>query len=841
MRWNVWLRGVTAALLVFVATIVQAATIGSTLSARVAASADATSMGVVIVAFKSRPIDMPHLAVLRGAGVTRGFILRELGMVAAPVTAAQVRALAGADAVRSIWANDALYYFNDQSRTLAGVDRLRTDAGLTKLNGGLPVSGRGDFSVVINDSGIDGTHEDLKLGENVIQNVQILTDTATLTDFTPLLVVENVPDTDSHVGHGTHCAGIVGGTGERSGGRYAGVAPGAKLIGLGSGAGLFILNALGGFEWSLANQFQVQAPIRIISNSWGSSGAFDPNDPINIASRLAHDRNIAVVFAAGNAGPGPDTLNPYAKAPWVIGVAAGTKEGGLAGFSSRGTPKDRRLSNSDPNDDYDAPTLTAPGTGREFETNAAKFTAAIVSTRAVSNVVANGATDDTEIPPAYVPFYTQISGTSMATPFVAGVAALMLDANPLLTPDEIKQILVSTASRMPGYEEYEVGAGCINAYAAVDSVFKRSKPYGTFVTPAFNYRIDTAWGPAQSFTVNYTPQAPGPDSTNTFRFTVDPGIGIVDVRIDYGNNAATEQTGNSLGLMLYAPDGTTYSAGISLPILNAPRREVIVRNPQPGQWVAEVRALRGIVLAAGASPTSPVGLGVPERVDGTIFRATLTAAPVGDIAGHPAEAQIRNALLTRQMDVQADGLFHPEWAVSRAEFAEHLTFNTAVRQSLADTPRFSDVTGRMAAIAEAVTANGSTLRDWNFAPAGMMSSAPGAFNPWALVTRLDLAVALVRALGLDDQAKAAAGTVVTASYNGQAIPLADLDQIPLELRGYVQLALDKQILQAFFTLEQGPFDFQPTLKARVKPQDTTTRAFLAFAFDSYRRHFAAGN
>jgi serine protease AprX len=391
---------------------------------------------------------------------------------------------------------------------------------------------------------------------------------------------------------------------------------------------------------------------------------------------------------------------------------------------------------------------------------------------------------------------------------------------------------------MPGYEEYEAGAGYVNAYAAVDSVFKRSKPYGTFVTPAFRYRIDTAWGPAQNFTVNYSPQAPGPDSTNTFRFTVDPGVGIIDVRIDYGTNAATAETGNSLGLMLYAPDGTTHSAGITLPALDAPRREVIVRNPQPGQWVAEVRGLRGLTAAP---VTSPVGLGVPERVDGVIFRATLAAAAVADVAGHPAAAQIESALLTRQMDVTEDGLFHPEWSVTRADFAEHLAFNTAVRQSLGDTPRFNDVSGRLAAIAEAVTANGSTLRDWNFAPAGMMGPSSGAFNPWALLTRLDLAVALVRALGLDDQAKAAAGTIVLANYNGQMIPLADQDQIPLALRGYVQLALDKQMLQAFFTLEQGPLDFQPTLKARVRPQDGTTRAFLAFALDSYRRHFAAGN
>ena len=102
---------------------------------------------------------------------------------------------------------------------LTGVDRLRTDNAFTLANGGLPVSGQGNFSVVVNDSGIDATHNDLKLGSKVIQNVQVLTDTETLTGFTPLLTVENLPNTDSHVGHGTHCAGIIGGTGQMSGGR----------------------------------------------------------------------------------------------------------------------------------------------------------------------------------------------------------------------------------------------------------------------------------------------------------------------------------------------------------------------------------------------------------------------------------------------------------------------------------------------------------------------------------------------------------------------------------------------------------------------------------------------
>ena len=164
-----------------------------------------------------------------------------------------------------------------------------------------------------------------------------------------------------------------------------------------------------------------------------------------------------------------------------------------------------------------------------------------------------------------------------------------------------------------------------------------------------------------------------------------------------------------------------------------------------------------------------------------------------------------------------------------------------MRQSLGSSPKFTDAAPDLAPIAEAVTANGSTLRDWNFAPAGMMSAAGSLFNPSGTVSRLDMAVALVRALGLDADAKSKAGMIVTVQYNGQTIALTDNADIPVASRGYVQDALDRGLLQAFFTVEQGPFDFQPTLKARVKPADPATRAFMAYALDHFRQHFTAGN
>ncbi|MGI8837819.1 MAG: S8 family serine peptidase [Pyrinomonadaceae bacterium] len=202
-------------------TAASAATLSPTLESQLGSAADDLNVGTVIVAFNTHQgLNDSHLEVLRAVGIRRGLTLPQLAMVAVPsATAGQVRGLAANSAVRSVWSNDQLYYFMNQARVLTGVDRVRTTAAFTKANGGLPVAGQGNFSVVINDSGIDATHPDLKFGSHVVQNVQILTDTDTLAGFTTLVGVENVPNTDTHVGHGTHCAGIVGATGQQSGGR----------------------------------------------------------------------------------------------------------------------------------------------------------------------------------------------------------------------------------------------------------------------------------------------------------------------------------------------------------------------------------------------------------------------------------------------------------------------------------------------------------------------------------------------------------------------------------------------------------------------------------------------
>ncbi|MDB6113151.1 MAG: peptidase [Lacunisphaera sp.] len=816
----------------------EAATIGSALQKRLATLAPADSAGQVIVAFNGDSgLTDQHLQVLSGVGLSAGYTLPTLGMVAVPaVTVAQVQALAADPAVRSISGNEPLQYFMHQARVVTGVDALQTDSALTTANGGMPVLGQGDFSVVVNDTGIDATHADLAFGQQVVQNVQVVTDDntsnsvvttgSTLNGFVPLVFLENVPDTDTHVGHGTHCAGIIGGTGVRSGGLYHGVAPGVKLIGCGSGAVEFILNALGGFEWSLANQARYH--IRIISNSWGGGGAFDPNDPINLATKLAHDRNIIVVFAGGNAGPAPDTFNPYAKAPWVISVAAGTKEGGLASFSSRGTPREQRLGDSDPLNDYDAPTITAPGTGREFASDADKFTAAIVSTRAISNVVATGLTNDLEIPTAYLPFYTQISGTSMATPFVAGVVALMLDANPALTPDQVKQIIVDTATVMPGYADWEVGAGYINAWAAVDKVFNPGKTYASLAKSSYNAQVATNKAPEESFIIEYSPTAtPGPDSSNARHFTVAAGVDTLEVAIEYGNTDLT-LFGNILILKVYAPDGTTYAnAGSVIFVTDTPRRYVRVLYPTPGDWVVEVRGARG--LAAAPQASSPVALALPDTVGVFIDRTSLALSGVSDIAGNAYEGEIVHALKFRYLDVGTNGKFSPTQTVTRAGFADALRMNTPLRQAV-HPATFTDVASAQQPLMQAVAASGSTLRHFDFAAGGLITPVGAQFKPSLALTRLELAVALVRALGQDADAQALAGTPVTVTnQSGEVIVVSDLLDIPSDKRGYVQLALNKSILAPIFG----------TLRtARFNPNGTLTRAELAAAVNSYRDFFA---
>src|SRR5688500_16662552 len=151
-------------------------------------------------------------------------------------------------------------------------------------------------------------------------------------EFTPVVAIEDQPLTDVEGGHGTFGAAVTAGSGQQSGAFYGGVAPGAKLIGLvaGNDGGLTTFAILQAFDYTLVNQFRYN--IRVCNNSWGSSlgtSAYAPENPINRATREMHDRNIVVVFSAGNGinlvGDTPGAINRYSVAPWVISVGAGQK------------------------------------------------------------------------------------------------------------------------------------------------------------------------------------------------------------------------------------------------------------------------------------------------------------------------------------------------------------------------------------------------------------------------------------------------------------------------------------------------------------------------------------
>lgn len=769
----------------------------------------------VIVTFKGDgPPTESQKDLLTQLGISKGVTLKSLPMAGVTVSSDQVQKLSQSSLVQSIYLNKKLTYFNADATTLTGVDKVRADDDMRKSNGGLPVTGKG-IGVVINDSGVDGTHKDLEFNSHLVQNVLGSTNLNSLSSLLPITYTENVPNTDNNSGHGTHVAGTVGGTGAMSGGKYEGVAPGANLIGYGSGAALFVLDGIGGFDYALTHQ--AQYGVRVITNSWGSSGDFDPNDPINIASKKAYDRGIVVLFAAGNEGPGENTHNPYAKAPWVISVAAGDKNGKLADFSSRGTKGVGGTFNLDGVTWTweDRPTITAPGVD-------------IVSTRAIGPVSSLAAQQDIDtIEPAYLPYYTVMSGTSMATPHVAGIVALMLEANPKLSPTEVKQYLQDTATNMPGYEPWEVGAGYVNAYAAVDKAFT-GKAYGSTVNlnQTFNANVNS-YTSRSNFTVDYNPLTFV--STNQYSFQVESGITTLTSKIDA--KGLLEETGNPLNLVLIAPDGTEYSSGVSTLFPLYTDRVVSVTSPIAGTWKAEIRGIRG-------NTANPVGIGLPETVNGTIALTKVSGfTGLNDINTNPASASIQNAVLERLVDSYSNGSFQPNAYIKRSELARYLVMGGEIRQSLSTKNEYSDVTSTDLPFVSAVTANGAAFRGKDFTQKGVIvPKADGTFKPTEGITRAELAYSLVQTLGLEKEATSFTGDV-TVQYNDQRIKIDDANQIPTELKGYVQIALDLNILNAKFSLTQGAYDLQPTVHATFSPSQKVTRGDYAVAVTRYFNAF----
>lgn len=798
------------------------AQLGAELTEQLRNALPTDQLEVVISYGHSGPLTATQLADLRAIGIERGIAMRNLPIAGALATPAEIAAIAQRDDVVSIHANRPLRYFNREARQLTGAARVTEQP--QEFGRAVPYSGRG-VTVVVNDSGIDATHPDLKFGQNVVENVQALTNLHAVDGMLPVTYLEGQPNSDLGSGHGTHVAGSVGGTGAASAGKYQGAAPGADIVGYGSGAVLLILDAVGGFDYALTKQFQFEHPIRVISNSWGSSGKFDPLDPVSIASYETYKRGIVSVFAAGNDGSGEDTHNPYAQAPWVISVGASEKDAVLTGFSSRGR-RGESASFTMPDGSswtyHNEPTIVAPGVD-------------IISTRASlgSLPLLAAELDLAMIEPAQVPFYTVMSGTSMATPHVSGVIALMLEANPNLTPSAVKDILERTATNMTGRLEWEAGAGHVNAYAAVAAAAGLREDYGRTVNAfnSFNANALLKAGASQPFEITYIPV--GEEEVKSFE--VGPETAWVAAR-------ATVEA-NTVAIVLIDPDGNRYGSAIALPALGS---TVVAGGPgRPGTWTLRVRGI-GSVSGVAVDPLGLTnGVALPGPVSGEIsFLHSAGYSGLDDIGPHAARGAIEFAVSYRLVDGYSDRKFRPDQVLKRSELAQYLLMGTSVRQSLPldGRPSFGDVTPTSAtyAYAEAAVARAAPLRDLTQQHDGVMRLVNGAFKPNAQVTRLDLAYALTQSLGLQAAAREFSGTV-SVEYNGQRIALADNATIPAELRGHVQQALDAGVINARFTVTQGPFDLTPKLQAWFDPASGVTRAAYAVAAGRFMEQFLAAS
>ncbi|MFI9612026.1 S8 family serine peptidase [Streptomyces sp. NPDC052023] len=269
-------------------------------------------------------------------------------------------------------------------------------------------TGKG-VKVAVLDTGVDPEHPDL--AEQIDAGANFVPYEADVIDY--------------H-GHGTHVASTIAGTGSASEGKERGVAPGARL-----GIGKVLDNEgrgqeswiIAGMEWAARDQ---QA--KIINMSLGGAG--DHTDPMSEAvDRLSRETGALFVVAAGNGGP--KSITSPGAADSALTVGAVDSEDRLAEFSSQG-PRD--------GDAGLKPEITAPGVD---------ILAARTHYRRGSG------------------YYTTMSGTSMATPHVAGAAALLAATHPDWTGARLKEALVSSAKATPSYTPHQAGAGRLDAEAAV--------------------------------------------------------------------------------------------------------------------------------------------------------------------------------------------------------------------------------------------------------------------------------------------------------------------------------------------------------------------------------------
>src|SRR5687768_12294912 len=385
--------------------------------------------------------DTDSVNLVKGKGGKAG---RRLGILNARVAKIPNRTL------KTLASDPRVKRIHHDRPTQGFVGRTAVTVGARAVQELMGYTGEG-IGVAIADSGVTAWHDDLSAANGAGQRVSHFRD-----------FVNGYTETYDDWGHGTHVAGIVAGNGYDSNGTRNGIAPRANIVALkaldGQGRGTISM-IIAAIDYAIANKDALN--IRVLNLSLGA-GVYESytTDPLTLAAKRAVDAGIVVVAAVGNLGQAADGRPQYGaigapgNAPWVITVGASSTNGTvlrqddtMAGFSSRGPTMY----------DYAAkPDLVAPGYGtislsdpvsRFYSTKSQYLLGGLIST-------------------SYTPYLT-LSGTSMAAPVVSGTVALMLQANPNLTPNLVKAILQFTSQEYPGYDPLTQGTGFLNSRGAV--------------------------------------------------------------------------------------------------------------------------------------------------------------------------------------------------------------------------------------------------------------------------------------------------------------------------------------------------------------------------------------
>jgi serine protease AprX len=386
--------------------------------------------------------------LVRGLGGTVTAELPIIDSFAATVPAPSMVSLARSDAVAKVWGDGQIHMSssNTSAYNSQGPNtNWRQSIRLNQVDGTYDGTG---VTVALLDTGITPSAD---LGNRVLARVDM------------------TPDHDGFdlYGHGTHLSGIIAGDGASSSGQWKGVAPGANLVSVkvaGADGSTDVSVVIAGLQWVVASKWTYD--IRVLNLAFGTDSAQKYSiDPLDYAVEQAWFAGIVVVASAGNRGPNPNTINKPGDDPFIVTVGAADNHNTpdrssvtVAGFSSWGTPGG-----------FTKPDVIAPGI-------------TIVSLRAP------GSTIDSAFPDARIgDAYFKGTGTSQAAAIVSGVVALMLQANPSLTPDVVKGILLKTAYKNGGFGS-GAGAGMIDVGSALQA---SRNPFG--VAPA-NAGIDPSTG-----------------------------------------------------------------------------------------------------------------------------------------------------------------------------------------------------------------------------------------------------------------------------------------------------------------------------------------------------------